>query len=411
MEGAMPHCVIIVENLPVPFDRRVWQEACALRGDGWDVSVICPANEQYPAISELIDGINIHRHRLPLEARGKIGFVLEYFVALFHQARLLLKMACTRGFDVIQICNPPDILFLNTLPYKLFGKRVVFDHHDLCPELFAAKFGTKGILQEVLLFTEWLTFKTANLVISSNESYRQVAMERGGKKEGDVVTVHSVPESSRLQRVAQNLQLRRGARIVLGYVGIIGDQDGVDHFVRMMHQLTAVHGLKDVYGVVVGDGPAAGSVKNLATSLALDKFITFTGYLRDQDLVSALSSFDIGVIPDPVNEYNNKISMNKVFEYSALGIPAVSYRLQETQRLLLGVGEFSDNDTPDGLARACIRLIQDDEFRRTKGDLAKNLADQTFNWSLEREKYLSAYRRLIQDGKTTQEVLADQHIN
>ena len=392
--GNTRSCVIIVENLPVPFDRRVWQEALALRDAGWLVSVICPRTAQYPESFVEIDGIDIFRHSLPTEARGKLGFLLEYSAALFHQLRLLLKIRMRRGFDVIQACNPPDLIFLVAAPFKLFGKKFVFDHHDVCPELFEAKFGGRGLLNRLLLLAERSSFRSADLVISANETYRQLAIERGGKAPGDVVTVYSVPDRSRIRRVPQDEALRAGARVVLGYIGIIGDQDGVDHLIRCMHRLSKVEGREDIRAVIVGDGPALASVRELARQLEVEDRITFTGYLRGDALLAAMSSFDIGVIPDPVNEYNDKISMNKVFEYSALGIPPVSYALTETRRLLGEAGTYAEDATSDGLARACATLIDDDALRARKGLEAKALADARFDWSREAQRFVGAYERL-----------------
>ena len=390
----MPSCVIIVENLPVPFDRRVWQEAQALHGAGWEVSVICPTSHQHHQRREIIDGISIYRHPLPTEARHKLGFLVEYSAALFYEAILLFKISMTRGFDVIQICNPPDLLFVNALPYKLFGKRLVFDHHDVCPELFAAKFARKGLLYRLLLSAERLTVKSADIVISSNETFRNIVISRCGKSPQDVVTVYSVPDRAQIKRVPPNQQLRKGARVVLGYVGIISDQDGVDHFVRMLDHLVVDHGCREIAAVVVGDGPALPEVRQLARNLNLEEQITFTGYLRGHDLLAALSTFDIGIIPDPINEYNDKISMNKVFEYSSLGVPAVAYDLSETHRLLGATAEYAKDATPAGLARACLALINDDDARAKRGRSAKALADEHFDWARERIKYVAAYQRL-----------------
>lgn len=400
--NGVPSCVIIVENLPVPFDRRVWQEAKALRDAGWTVSVICPANKQHPQRYEFLDGIAIYRHPLPLEANSRLAFLFEYASALFHEGRLLLKVALTRGFDVIQVCNPPDILFLNALPYKLFGKRLVFDHHDLCPELFGAKFAGHGFFRHLLFAAERLTMKCADIVISANESYRRVAIERGGKQPEDVVTVYSVPERKRMRRTIPNEKLRKEARIVLGYVGVIGEQDGVDHFVRMLQYLRKDCGRSDIVGVVVGDGPALNATRRLASDLDLTDSITFTGYLKGEELLSAMSTFDIGIIPDPVNEYNDKISMNKVFEYSALGVPSVSYDLSETRQLLESAGAYADDATPEGLARACLTLIENDTTRIELGRAAKALADRKFDWARERAKYVAAYERLVEPRLVTE---------
>lgn len=330
----MPSCVIIVENLPVPMDRRVWQEARALCEAGWAVSVICPATERFPARREKIDGIEIFRHPLPVQGRGIGGFFIEYATALFHEFRLLFKVHSVCGFEIIQVCNPPDLLFLVALPWKLFGKKLVFDHHDVCPELIEAKFGRKPFLKFILSSAEKLTFKAANLVISANETFRGLAITRGGKQPGEVVTVYSIPDAryfgnaSLLRKTLGNATAQNRASIVIGYVGIIGDQDGVDNVVRMVRCLIEKYGLKDFTCVIVGDGPALPSIKSLAVELNVAEHVKFTGYLTGKELLETLSEFDIGVIPDPINSYNDKISMNKVFEYSAMGIPIVAINLR-----------------------------------------------------------------------------------
>ena len=195
--------------------------------------------------------------------------------------------------------------------------------------------------------------KSADIVISANDTFRNIAIDRCGKSPHDVITVYSVPDVARVKRVPPSEQLRNGARVVLGYIGIISDQDGVDHLVRMLHHLVVDHRCREIGAVIVGDGPALPEVRQLARDLQLQEYITFTGYLRGNDLLAALSTFDIGIIPDPVNEYNDKISMNKVFEYSALGVPTVAYDLSETRRLLGATARYADA-TPAGLARACL---------------------------------------------------------
>ncbi|MDZ4371007.1 MAG: glycosyltransferase family 4 protein [Phenylobacterium sp.] len=388
-------CVIVVENLPVPFDRRVWQEATALRDAGWIVTVICPLTQAYPSRDEVIDDIQIYRHPLPLEASGAGGFLLEYGAALFWEFRLLIKAARGRGFDVIHACNPPDLIFLAALPFKLLGKRFVFDHHDICPELYEAKFGKRGFFHALLVLFERLTFRMADLVISSNATFQQLAIDRGGKDPGKTVAVYSVPDSSRLRRVDPEPALRMGKRHLVGYVGIIGDQDGLDHFLRAVAALRDRHGRDDFHAVVVGDGPALAQIRALATQLGLDDLVTFTGYRIGDDLLRALSTFDIGVIPDPMNDYNDRISMNKVFEYSAFGVPTVAYPLTETRRLLGDVGTFAEGSEPDDLADGIVRLLDDDALRSERAAAALNLAEARFSWAWEKEKLVAAYDRLL----------------
>jgi glycosyltransferase involved in cell wall biosynthesis len=382
----------------LPFDRRVWQEAHVLKDAGATVSIICPKSAELSKSYELIDGIHIHRHSLPLEASGKTAFLLEYAAALFWETLLAWKIFFTRGFDVIQGCNPPDLIFLVALPFKLFGKRFVFDHHDSAPELYLAKFDRRDAFYKLLCVVERLTFRTASRVITANESYRQHAIAIGPHPATDVTAVYSVPELSRIRRVTPDPVLRAKADTILGYVGIIADQDGLDHLVEMMRALADLGGTANVHAVVVGDGPALASVKALAVKLGVDHLITFAGYLRGEALLGALSCFDIGIIPDPVNPYNDKISMNKVFEYSALGVPSVAYNLSETRRLLRDTASYADDATPAGLARACLPLINDKARRLEAGVKAKALADRDFNWTKEADKYRAVYEGLF-NGK------------
>lgn len=401
----MPRCVIVVENLPVPLDRRVWQEARALTESGWDVCVICPATERFPARRETIEGIEIFRHSLPLEAKGLWSFLIEYSVALFHQMRLLILIRWSFNFEVIQVCNPPDLLFLAALPWKLFGKKLVFDHHDVCPELMEAKFGKKPLLQPLLFLAEKLTFKAADLVISANESFRQVAISRGGKSPGNVVAVHSIPDKRFFSNARAgnstdpDSQVRTCKKAVIGYVGIIGDQDGVDNIVRMTRDLLQKFQITDFTCVVVGDGPALPSVKSLAVELDVSQHITFTGYLSGKQLIDALSEFDIGVIPDPINPYNDKISMNKVFEYCAMGLPIVAFNLSETKRLLKDAALFARRGDASGLAEEVERLIRDPILRNELGRKAKALADREFVWEAEAKRYVSAMVGLLGEAE------------
>jgi len=398
----MPSCVIVVENLPVPLDRRVWQEARALRESGWAVSVICPATERFPARRETIDGIEIFRHSLPLEANGSIwGFLAEYAMALFHQARLLCLVRWSCDFDIVQICNPPDLMFLVAWPWKLFGKKVVFDHHDICPELMQAKFGHRRFMQPLLVLAERLTFKAADLVISANESFRQLAISRGGKSPGDVVAVYSIPDKRFFSKASSRSPTKVGAvirndkKIVIGYVGIVGEQDGVDNIVRMARDLSRKYSLDDFTCVIVGDGPALPSVKSLAIELGVSEYVAFTGYLSGSELIEALSEFDIGVIPDPINPYNDKISMNKVFEYSTMGLPIVAFNLSETRRLLKDAALFATQGDASGLAEQVARLIHDPELRHELGQKAKALAERDFVWEAEANRYVAAMTRLF----------------
>jgi glycosyltransferase involved in cell wall biosynthesis len=391
-------CVIVVENLPVPFDRRVWQEAQALHRAGWMVSVICPFNDDFPKRFEVIDDIAIYRHPLPPEERGALAYFREYSTALFHEFRLLFKVYRERGFSVIQACNPPDLIFLAALPYKLMGKRFIYDQHDVSPELFVVKFGKKGFLYRALMFFERMSYLMADHVITANATFKEIAISRGGKTPSQVEVVYGVPDRQRIRRVEPEPGLHGGRKFVLGYVGIINEQDGVDHLVRAVAHLVKVNGFRDFRAVVVGSGPALELSRSLAQSLEIEDFILFSGYLKGDSLLAYLSAFDIGIIPDPFNEANDLMSMNKVFEYCALGIPTACYALKETQRLLGDAGVYAPSHEPAGLAEACLRLMQDEALRARSATAAAKLSAEKFLWENEARKYVATYERVLSPG-------------
>jgi glycosyltransferase involved in cell wall biosynthesis len=388
-------CVIVVENLPVPFDRRVWQEAQALNRAGWRVSVICPSNADFPAKFEVIDNIAIYRHSLPLEARGVAAHLLEYAAALLQEVRLLIKVHRERGFSIIQACNPPDLIFLAAAPFRLFGMRFIFDQHDLGPELFLAKYGGKGFLYRALIFFERCSYAMADFVITTNATFKDIAVRRGGKAPSLIEVVYGVPERTRIHRVAPEPGLNGGRKFVLGYIGIINEQDGVDHLVRAVVELVGAKGFRDFRAVIVGAGPALESVRALARSLGVEDYLFFTGYLTGDRLLAHISAFDIGIIPDPFNEANDVMSMNKVFEYCALGIPTACYPLTETKRLLGKAGVYAPTLDPAGLAEACLRLMQDEPLRRRCATEAARLSAETFIWENEARKYVETYERAL----------------
>jgi glycosyltransferase involved in cell wall biosynthesis len=258
--------LIIVENLPLPFDRRVWHECRTLTAAGAEVSVICPTGKGYEARYELLDGVHIHRHPLPLDAKGAAGYLLEYGAALWHEMRLALKVARSRGIDTIQGCNPPDLIFLVALPFKLFGKRYIFDHHDINPELYEAKFNRRGFFWKLMVLFERLNFRTADVVISTNESYREIAMTRGKKASEDVFVVRSGPDLTRLERMAPDPKWRNGRTHLVGYVGVMGDQEGLDLLLEAARELVFERG-HDTQFVLVGGGPALDDLKTMARDL------------------------------------------------------------------------------------------------------------------------------------------------
>ena len=389
--------LIIVENLPVPFDRRVWQEATALAEAGYTVSVICPKAKDCTESYEEIAGIHIYRHPLPLEANGALGYLLEYLAALFWEFALSWRVLRRHGFDVVHACNPPDLLFLIGWFYKTFlGKKFLFDHHDINPELYEAKFGKRGVFYRLLGFFERQTFRCADVSLATNDTFKAIAVERGGMSPERVWVVKSYPDLKRFHRVRPDPSLRCGRRYLLGYVGIIAAQDGVDLLLRAMAHIVKDQRREDVHCLVVGDGPELANLVALAEKLDIEAYVTFTGYLTGTDLLSHLCSVDIGVIPDPYNAYNDKISMNKVFEYMALGIPFVQFDLAES-RLAAGEAALTARDhTAAGLGAAILELVEDPDKRQAMSAYGVAHAEKDFRWDKEKTKLLSAYEALLE---------------
>jgi len=388
------HILILVENLPVPFDRRVWQEARALAGAGHAVSVICPAGKGHFKSYEVLDGVHIYRHLLR-EARSTKGYLREYATALFHQMRLSLRARRRQRIDAIQACNPPDLLFSVALVHKLlFGTRFVFDHHDLCPELYVAKFGRKDILYKAMCLFERLTFRAADASIATNEVFRELAVSRGGMAPDRVTVVKSYPEAEKFRRTEPDPALKARARHLVGYVGIMGPQDGVASLVEAMAELRR-RGRDDMHCVIIGEGPELSRLRNLSRELGLEEAITFTGYLRGTPLLRHLSALDVGVIPDPPNAFNDKLSMNKVFEYMMLGLPIVQFALGQATREAGQAALVASEHSPQALADAIIRLVDDPGRRARMSAFGLETARREFQWSVEEAKYLAAYRAVL----------------
>src|SRR4051794_29369098 len=298
--------LIIVENLPVPFDRRVWAEAQSLFKAGYTVSVICPRGPFAESPFELIDGIEIHRHPLPIQAKDKRGYLGEYSSALFWEFVYSLKVFFGRGFDAIHACNPPDLIFLVGAFYKyLFGKKFVFDHHDLNPELFEAKFGHRGLMWKALVLLERMTFRVADISIATNQSYANVAVSRGKMKPDRVFVVRSGPDLARVSEVAPDVRWRNGRSHLVAYVGVIGEQEGIDLLLESIQHITSTCQRFDIQFVIMGAGPSLKKLKYACTQMQLSDFVTFTGRVDDLTLFEVLSTADVCVNPDRPNAMND----------------------------------------------------------------------------------------------------------
>ncbi len=389
------HVLMIVENLPVPFDRRVWQEATTLADAGYQVSIICPKGRNYQAGEETLEGINIYRHSLPLEARGAAGFVREYAAALYHQMRLACKIWRRKRFSVVHVANPPDLMFMVALPFKLLGAKLVFDHHDLTPELYTEKFQKRGLGRAAMQLAEWCSFKFANAVISTNLSYRQIAIDRGGKNPSDIFVVRSSPKADIMKVIAPDEAIRAKSKNILGYVGIMGSQDGIDVLLDILARLLKEKKRTDFHAVLIGDGPERSTMIDRARQLGLQDHVTFTGYLAGDNLYRALSAIDIGLCPDPYNEYTRRCTMNKIMEYMAFSKPLVQFDLDEGRFSAQEASRYAAAGDVDGFVRHIEELMDNPEARRKMGEFGRTRVERDLNWSVEVPSLLAAYRHAL----------------
>jgi glycosyltransferase involved in cell wall biosynthesis len=390
----MRQVLILVENLPCPFDRRVWQEATALRDAGYGVSIICPTGRGFESRHECIDGIEIWRYRLPLEAAGARGYALEYGAALFHTLRLSLRVLVTRGVDVVHACNPPDLFFLIGGLFKLLGRKFVFDHHDLNPELYEAKFGRRDAFHALLTKLERLTFRTADVSIATNESYRKVAIERGGMPPERVFVVRSGPSLARLRLLPPDPKLKRGRRYLVGYVGVMGRQEGIDLLLHAVRHIVLGLGRDDVHFGLVGGGTSLEEMKRLAVDLGIGAYVTFTGRVPDDELLAMLNTADVCVNPDVANDMNDKSTMNKVMEYMALGKPIVQFDLAEGRHSAQHASLYARRNDPEDLAHKIVELLDDPARRAQMGEFGRRRVENDLEWRHEVPKLLAAYEAL-----------------
>jgi len=386
--------LILVENLPSPFDRRVWQEATALRDAGWTVSIVCPTGRGYEKRFERIDGIDIHRYPLPVEASGALGYALEYGAALFWSFVLSWKVFLGRGFDVVHACNPPDLFFLVGAVFKLFGRKFVFDHHDLNPELYEAKFGRRDLLYRAMLALERWTFRTAHVSIATNESYRRIAIERGGMAPERVFVVRSGPSLERMKIVPPVEALKRGRRHLVGYVGVMGRQEGIDLLLRAAKTIVHEHRRGDVHFGLVGGGTSLEEMKALARELGVADRVTFTGRVPDAELLAMLNTADVCVNPDVANEMNDKSTMNKIMEYMSLGKPIVQFDLTEGRFSAQEASLYARRNDPADLAAKILELLDDPERRARMGAFGRRRVETELEWRHEVPKLLAAYEAL-----------------
>ncbi|MDT8909847.1 glycosyltransferase family 4 protein [Amycolatopsis sp. PS_44_ISF1] len=394
MPGDKRKALILVENLSVPFDRRVWQECTTLRDAGWEVHVICPRGDRRDTEAEaVLDEVRIHRYPLRAATGGPAGYLREYGTALWHTLRLARRIG---PVDVVHACNPPDLLFLVARMLKRQGAKFVFDQHDLVPELYLSRFDRgQDALYRGVCALERATYRAADVVISTNESYRQVALIRGGKRPEDVFVVRSAPVVERFHEVPVEPELKRGKPHLLCYLGVMGPQDGVDYALRALASLRDEVGRDDWQAVFVGAGDTFDEMVALSHRLGLAGQVEFTGRVSDADLLRYLSAADVCLSPDPLNPLNDVSTMNKVMEYMAMGKPIVSFELREAR---VSAGEAALYAPPDQVgefARLIGVLLDSPEDRVRMGQIGRERVSGPLAWGNSQKALLAAYARAV----------------
>jgi len=403
--------LIIVENLPVPFDSRVWKEARALHQHEYEVSVLCPRGKGYRQIYELLEGIHIYRHPMPKEASRPLGYLWEYASALFWEFLFSWWIFLTRGFHVIQGCNPPDDIFLVALPFRLFGVKYIFDQHDAGPELYHSKYERKDFFYRAQVWLERMTYRTSHVVIATNSSYRTLALSRGGMDPDDVFVVRNGPDLETFRLVPPDTTLKHGQKFLVGYVGTMSDQDGLEILLEVAARIKA-SGRTDVHFTCVGGGPGLAGLRQKVTQMNLADMVDFTGRIPDEHLLRVLSTADVCVNPDKPCEMNDISTMIKIMEYMALGKPIVQFDLREGRysageaslyaRAEIGVEDF---------AAKVLWLLDHPKERTRMGQIGNDRVATQLAWEFSVPNLLKAYDRAfsIRVGRTLQEHGATSH--
>jgi glycosyltransferase involved in cell wall biosynthesis len=395
--GRPTRILMLVENLPVPFDRRVWAEATTLTAAGFQVSVICPQGE-YRQRFEVRDGVQIYRYPLPSMA-GVAGHVLEYAWAVPATFLLTVVVLLRDGFDVIHSANPPDLFFLIAGCFKLCGKKFVFDHHDLVPEICITRWtGRKrAVLLRLCQWAERATFRLADRVIATNQSYREVALTRGGVSADHIAVVRSAPRLSQFFPIAPRAELKNGRAFLVAYLGVMGPNDGLEYLLRAVAHIVHEVRRTDIQFVLIGGGDLYPALVRMSAALGVAAFVQFTGRIPDEEVIALLSTADLCVAPDPKDALNDLSTMNKIIEYMALGKPLVAFDLREARVSAGEAAVYATPNDPVDFARHILDLLASPERRRMMGSIGRRRFETALAWEHQAEHLLALYRDLMGD--------------
>lgn len=389
------HILFIVENNPVPQDGRVWSEALVAKRMGFKVSVISPATQRQPLRREFLQGIDVYRHPRPKEGAAELELLLEYGNALIWELFLSIKIFMSNPFHVIHSANPPDHVFLIALPFKLLGVKYIFDHHDVSPENYVAKFQKKGFLYRALLIMERLSFMTADLAISTNESYKKIAVSRGGKRADDVFVVRNGPNLDQVIFKPPRHELKNGSKYLVAYLGIIAKQDGLETLLRAVEYIVYKRNFTDVIFYIIGTGTQWEEIVSLSRTLKVDKYIKFTGFIPFDELYEILSTADLCVNPEFCNDFTDKSTMVKIMEYMTFGKPIVQFHTTEGKATAEDAAIYIKDNNETDFAKSIISLLEDPDKRKKMGDYAQKRIRDELCWDKQVVNLEKVYRRLL----------------
>jgi glycosyltransferase involved in cell wall biosynthesis len=389
--------LLLSENAPVPVDVRVWNEARTLTDAGYEVVIVCAAlggGDVSVEPFEILEGIEIHRYPLKPAENGAVGYLREYSQALLRARRVILDLASERHFDVVHACNPPDLMLLAARPLRRRGTRFIFDHHDLVPELYRTRFGERHrIMHGMTLRAERLAFSLADVVICPNQSYRDIALTRGGCHPDDVFVVRNGPNLERLRLIEPDPSLKRGRRHLISYVGAMAPQDGLDHAIKALAVVRQRR--EDWHAIFMGDGESLAGMRELARTLGVDDMIHFAGWSGDEYIRQVLSTSDVCLAPEPPNPLNDLSTMIKITEYMAMARPVVSYDLRESRLSAGDAAVYADADEPESFAGCIDELLSDSALRTRMGEAGRRRVENELSWEYSARELRAAYARAL----------------